>query len=635
MQAPCQKQPLITKGSSLVMAKNLVRIALSNICYFRHLFPESYFVDRNIPELGISVKKLQFDKSQESDKIILWMDEGVTDALTKSYLKSMSFMLCAGTEDKVLEEYKFIFQYGPEGEIQGLSMHSTEIPIDLSQMGVIRRKVSKLVRLLIALTTTLDDLPDSRRVFIRLHYYDNAPDGYEPPHFEPTARAKFMPFATSGEKALVINLGSVETEFHRVSLHVRSALNNQLNEVSDGELENPGMEEERSEIDTLDVDLEEEDEEDEGHAETPTGKDKQIKQVDVNDHPDSDPGGKDAATQDGSKKYHQSFLETKRGPQDQKLEKQVYEWCSSRGQFDRYELWRAFPHIPNSKLDSIVRSMTAEKHKWQAFGNKNVFAKELNDRPDVQSSSPEDIKCQGNQENAHSDVADIATAQTGKREVVGRRQRLRGTASGIREDAFHKYIKLFKNNKDFQASELEEALGLTTAEAEDLIKRLIKENVVASPIHLRHRTIYTVKNPPNRPEDISHSLAEMMQKVSVDTIPDTRILRKPFKKQIEFEHDPAYQHLVGKRIDIYWSFDNKWFNATVVKAAEGKLAVKYEDGEEENLELKNEHYRWLPDDMDTEDVFSSQRATQVKNRKISLCQSPIYQHCFKKVKREA
>mmetsp|Transcript_9187 Transcript_9187/g.55786 ORF Transcript_9187/g.55786 Transcript_9187/m.55786 type:complete len:636 (-) Transcript_9187:1830-3737(-) len=635
MQAPCQKQNLMTKESSLVMAKNLVRIALSNICYFRHLFPESYFVDRNIPELGISVKKLQYSKSKESDKIILWVDEGVTDALTKSYLKSMSFMLCAGTEDKVLEEYKFIFQYGPGGEVKGLSMQNTEIPINLSQVGVIRRKVSKLVRLLIALTTTLDELPDSRRVFLRLNYYDSTPDGYEPPHFEPTARTKFMPFATTGEKALVINLGSVETEFHRVSLHVRSALNNQLNEVSDGELENPDMEEERSEVDTLEAGLEEEDEEDERQANSPTGQDQQIKQVDVKDYPDSDPGSKDAGARDGRKKHRQSLVETKCSPQDQKIEKQVYEWCSSRGQFDRYELWRAFPHIPNSKLNSIVRSMTAQKHKWQAFGNENVFAKGQKDRLHGQGDSPEDIKCQGNQEHDDTEVADIVTAQNGKREGVGRRQRLQGTASGIREDAFHKYIKLFKSNKEFQASELEEALGLTTEEAEDLVRRLVEENVVSSPIHLRRRTIYTVKNPPNRPEDVSYSLAEMMQKVSIDTIPERRIPRKPFKKQIEFEHDPAYNHLVGRRVDIYWSFDNKWYNAIVVKAAEGKCTVKYDDGEEENLELKNEHLRWLPDNPDTEDVFSSQKTTQVKSRKISLCQSPIYQHCYKKVKRDA
>eukprot|EP00963_Diacronema_lutheri_P011320 scaffold1368_cov333-Pavlova_lutheri.AAC.15 len=627
----------MTKESSLVMAKNLVRITMSNICYFRQLFPESYFVDRSIPELGISVKKLQYSMGKESDKVILWVDEGVTDALTKSYLKSMSFLICAGSQDKVLEEYKFSFQYGAGGEIKSLTMHSREPTFHLSCVGSIRQKVAKLVRLLIALTTTLDDLPNSRRVFVRLSYHDHTPDEYEPPHFQSSTGQKFMPFATTGEKALVINLGSVETEFHQVSLHVRSALNNQLNDDCNEESEQLDKEDEdKSDLNTIFTCSEEEGkEEGEEEEESPRKPSKAAEQVMAMAPLGLKHASQGTAVPNSHRDHGRLSPKKIPSPSEENIEEQVLEWCSSRGQFDRYELRRAFPHIPNSKLDDVAKTMVAQKHKWQAFGNGNVFAKGgSSDHPSRPGNTLELNEVSGCPEKGRNNVKDTTAARCSKGEGVGTKERLSGASGAGREDAYHKCVKLFKNNKEFQVSELEEALGLSSQEAMVLVERLVEEEIMSPPLHLRRRTIYTVKNPPSKPEDVSIQLAKMMEKVCIDSIPDKRIPRKALSKQIEFEHDPDYQHLVGKGIGIYWSMDNKWYNAIVMKAAAGKCKVKYDDGEVENLELKNEHYRWLPDAPENEDVFGSQRASQSKNRKASQCQSPIHQLCFKKIKRE-
>lgn len=55
----------------------------------------------------------------------------------------------------------------------------------------------------------------------------------------------------------------------------------------------------------------------------------------------------------------------------------------------------------------------------------------------------------------------------------------------------------------------------------------------------------------------------------------------------------ASSDLVGKTIKVFWRSDNKWYNASVCgyDSSSKKHHVKYDDGQEEHLDLQNEQYQ--------------------------------------------
>ncbi|KAI7754007.1 hypothetical protein M8C21_026269, partial [Ambrosia artemisiifolia] len=75
------KEAEITEQDSLLLTRNLLRIAIFNISYIRGLFPEKYFSDKGVPALG------------------------VYDALQKKYLRTLMFCVCETAEGPMIEEY--------------------------------------------------------------------------------------------------------------------------------------------------------------------------------------------------------------------------------------------------------------------------------------------------------------------------------------------------------------------------------------------------------------------------------------------------------------------------------------------------------------------------------------------------
>ncbi|CAK7336175.1 unnamed protein product [Dovyalis caffra] len=165
------KQAEITEQDSLLLTRNLLRIAIFNISYIRGLFPEKYFNDKSVPALG------------------------VYDALQKKYLKTLLFCVCETIEGPMIEEYTFSFSYS-NNESQEVSMNinrtgnkkqggtfkcNSTTEITPNQM---RSSACKMVRTLVQLMRTLDKMPDERTILMKLLYYEDVtPADYEPPFF--------------------------------------------------------------------------------------------------------------------------------------------------------------------------------------------------------------------------------------------------------------------------------------------------------------------------------------------------------------------------------------------------------------------------------------------------------------------
>lgn len=100
----------VTYQQSLVLVRNLIRTAISSICYIRHLFPENNFVDRILS--GLNIKTL-LPNSPETKLVIDWLEQGVFDALEKKFLRMLVFgmYLDPTKESTLIECYAFRLSY--------------------------------------------------------------------------------------------------------------------------------------------------------------------------------------------------------------------------------------------------------------------------------------------------------------------------------------------------------------------------------------------------------------------------------------------------------------------------------------------------------------------------------------------
>ncbi|KAI3733349.1 hypothetical protein L6452_12792 [Arctium lappa] len=204
------KESEITEQDSLLLTRNLLRIAIFNISYIRGLFPEKYFSDKGVPALG------------------------VYDALQKKYLKTLMFCVCETVEGPMIEEYAFSFSYS-NADSQEVSMNVNRIgnkkqgetfkcnsttEITPNQM---KSSACKMIRTLIQLMRTLDKMPEERTILMKLLYYDDVtPADYEPPFFRGcTEEEAHHPWI---KNPLRMEVGNVNSKHFVLSLKVKSVL---------------------------------------------------------------------------------------------------------------------------------------------------------------------------------------------------------------------------------------------------------------------------------------------------------------------------------------------------------------------------------------------------------------------------
>ncbi|XP_028772200.1 meiosis-specific protein ASY1 isoform X2 [Neltuma alba] len=227
------KEAEITEQDSLLLTRNLLRIAIFNISYIRGLFPEKYFNDKSVPALEMKIKKLM-PLDAESRRLIDWMEKGVYDALQKKYLKTLFFCVCETVDGPMIEEYAFSFSYSGSDK-QEVSMNinrtgnkkqggtfksNSTTEITPQQM---RSSACKMIRTLVQLMRTLDKMPEERTILMKLIYYDDVtPADYEPPFFrcctEEEARCPWT------KSPLKMEVGSVNSKHFVLALKVKSVL---------------------------------------------------------------------------------------------------------------------------------------------------------------------------------------------------------------------------------------------------------------------------------------------------------------------------------------------------------------------------------------------------------------------------
>ncbi|CAI7910656.1 unnamed protein product [Closterium sp. NIES-54] len=220
----------ISEKESLQLTRNLLRIAVFNISYIRGLFPEKYFDDKYVPALEMKIKKLM-PVDPESKRLIDWMEQGVYDALQKKYLKTMVFAICESDGTSLLEEYTFNFSYASQtGDVSLNISKSGNKDKDTTFKSVgsdatpaqMKNSACKLVRTLVQLMRTLDNVPTERTIIVKLLYHEDVtPEDYEPPFFRSCGDKEKLNWSIT---PLKMKVGDVDSKHYSIALKVRSVL---------------------------------------------------------------------------------------------------------------------------------------------------------------------------------------------------------------------------------------------------------------------------------------------------------------------------------------------------------------------------------------------------------------------------
>ncbi|GFY99977.1 DNA-binding HORMA family protein [Actinidia rufa] len=167
------KEAEITEQDSLLLTRNLLRIAIFNISYIRGLFPEKYFNDKSVPALG------------------------VYDALQKKYLRTLLFCVCEAVEGPMIEEYAFSFSYS--------SSDSQEVSMNINRTGNKKQR-----------GTFKCNIHD------RSHSQSDEPADYEPPFFRSCTEQEAHNSWT--KNSLKMEVGNVNSKHFELTLKVKSVL---------------------------------------------------------------------------------------------------------------------------------------------------------------------------------------------------------------------------------------------------------------------------------------------------------------------------------------------------------------------------------------------------------------------------
>jgi len=206
-----------TNKMSLAFTKKLLAVSVSNITYLRSMFPEEAYADRSMDGIQLKILK-ENNKSQAAGTLAGWL-VGVFEALEKRYLREMMLIVLENPNqpEKVHEMYTYRFSY-PDGNVSCQMLQGEgQKEVQKVQPDSVYSSTVSLLRSIIMTTQTLEPLPTSSFLSMKLTYYDDeTPMEYEPNGFVPTDKIDF----TFPADAVSFGLGKVSTDHHALSVHL-------------------------------------------------------------------------------------------------------------------------------------------------------------------------------------------------------------------------------------------------------------------------------------------------------------------------------------------------------------------------------------------------------------------------------
>ena len=229
---------VVDRSRSEVLVRNVIRAAVSTLCWARQLLPEDCFVDRELA--GLTIKKFQSDHARLAPdclRLKSWLEQGIFDVIKKSpncvFTLNVLALDAKSEADCVVESYaiKTVLREPDGTESGGESQAGSVaeelvgfIPSPSAAYAAIRDDTAQILRNITALSqTTLFPLPSKRRIEMRISFNcsSEVPDDYQPKNFTEFSGTKKQAFART---PLRVRLGHVRTQFHSVQVALSSVL---------------------------------------------------------------------------------------------------------------------------------------------------------------------------------------------------------------------------------------------------------------------------------------------------------------------------------------------------------------------------------------------------------------------------
>ena len=222
-----------TQQQSVTFVKKLLAVSLSNIAWLRSMFPEEVYAEKSLGGLKVKIlKEQEKTENEEAQTLTKWLI-GAFDAIERLYLREMTFFIYLDEKkpEDVHEKYTFNFKYDVDGKAS-FKLTNQNNDNKKTEMSNIRETTRNLLRNIIHMTSTMDPLPKSAYLAIKLAYYDDiTPMDYEPEGFAASTLDE-LPMSTP------ISVGGVVTNHHGVKLSVATRLVSEEAEVRGGVVNN-------------------------------------------------------------------------------------------------------------------------------------------------------------------------------------------------------------------------------------------------------------------------------------------------------------------------------------------------------------------------------------------------------------
>ena len=212
-----------TEQSSLNYMKRLTAVAISNILYLRDVFPEECYGHRKLDNLKLRILTEKCP-NLNAKKIVQWV-KACFDAMEKKYLRQLIVGIYEdeSNPNEILEAYSFRFTYEANkmniSLSKGVDTNNAKNICEESANSELRQSTVKLLRTLIVMIQSLDELPKDCFVTMKLLYYDDVtPVEYEPPGFTHTDNPTF----NFNGNPIRLNAGDVITPFHTLKVKVHT-----------------------------------------------------------------------------------------------------------------------------------------------------------------------------------------------------------------------------------------------------------------------------------------------------------------------------------------------------------------------------------------------------------------------------
>uniref|UniRef100_A0A5S6Q0I4 HORMA domain-containing protein n=1 Tax=Trichuris muris TaxID=70415 RepID=A0A5S6Q0I4_TRIMR len=202
------------QAESIFYMKTLIAVVISNICYYRNLFPADVYEDYEFE--GMKLKVL-VGRRKSATQLIQCMS-GCYESIDKRYLRQIMFGICDNCEyPEILSDcYTFTINY-TDGGPAALQFETSS---DARPLLSTKRSTLRMLQTIRMLCKCLRPLPRQAGITLKLVYYDErTPSDYEPPGFMPAESERF----NYRNEPDLFNVGKVATPFHALHLSLKSA----------------------------------------------------------------------------------------------------------------------------------------------------------------------------------------------------------------------------------------------------------------------------------------------------------------------------------------------------------------------------------------------------------------------------